>query len=196
MARTLILFFHPDAAGSKANAALLAAARLLPGVEVADMAHLCPEGVFDTDAEVRRLHRADRLVLQFPVQWYSTPPLLKAWQDAVLSRMFYARPEEGERLRGLPVLVAATAGNVPEAYGPAGVNLYPLEQLLRPLEATAHRCGLAWTQPHLLFRANRLSAAELQAAGEAYAARLRRWMAATAQAVAARARLLPLPAEA
>lgn len=197
MTRTLILFFHPDPAGSKANAALLGAAWPLPGVEVADMARLSPGGVFDTEAEVRRLQRADRLVLQFPVQWYSTPPLLKAWQDAVLSRMFYARPEEGERLRGLPVLVAATAGNVPEAYGPAGANLFPLEELLRPLEATAHRCGLAWAPPHLLFRANRLSAAELDAAAEAYAARLRRWIAATAQAVAARARLLPLaPAEA
>jgi putative NADPH-quinone reductase len=74
------------------------------------------------------------------------------------------------------------------------VNLYPLEELLRPLEATAHRCGLAWSRPHLLFRANRLSAAELDAAGEAYAARLRRWIAATAQAVAARSRLLPLSA--
>lgn len=196
MTRTLILFFHPDPAGSKANAALLAAARTLPGVEVADMASLWPEGVFDTEAEVRRLQRADRLVLQFPVQWYSTPPLLRAWQDAVLSRMFYARPEEGEQLRGLPVLVTATAGNVPEAYGPAGVNLYPLEELLRPLEATAHRCGLAWSRPHLLFRANGLSSAELEAAGEAYAVRLRRWIAATAQAVSARARLLPLAAEA
>ncbi|WP_237213236.1 hypothetical protein [Falsiroseomonas oryziterrae] len=55
---------------------------------------------------------------------------------------------------------------------------------------------MAWTRPHLLFRANRLSPAELDAAGEAYAARLRRWMAATAQSVAARARLLPLAAEA
>ncbi len=195
MTRTLILFFHPDPAGSKANAALLSATRPLPGVEIADMARLSPTGVFDTEAEVLRLHRADRLVLQFPVQWYSTPPLLKAWQDAVLSRMFYARPEEGERLRGLPVLVAATAGNVPEAYGPAGVNLYPLEELLRPLEATANRCGFAWSRPHLLFRANRLSPAELEAAGEAYAARLRCWIAETAQAVAARARLLPLAAE-
>jgi len=196
MTRTLILFFHPDPARSQANAALLAAARQLPGVEVADMARLCPDGAFDTEAEVRRLHRADRLVLQFPVQWYSTPPLLKAWQDAVLSRMFYARPAEGERLRGLPVLVAATAGNVPEAYGPAGANLYPLEALLRPLEATAHRCSLAWSRPHLLFRANRLSPAEREAAGEAYAARLRGWMAATQLAVQARARLLPLAAEA
>lgn len=196
MTRTLILFFHPDPAGSKANAALLAAARRLPGVEVADMTGLHPDGGFDTDAEVRRLHGAERLVLQFPVQWYSTPPLLKAWQDAVLSRMFYARPDEGERLRGLPVLVTATAGNVLEAYGPSGVNLYPLEELLRPLEATAHRCGLAWTRPHLLFRANRLSAAELDAAGEAYVTRLRRWIAATAQAAAARARRLPVPAQA
>jgi putative NADPH-quinone reductase len=196
MSRTLILFFHPAPSRSKANAALLAGARPLPGVEILDMGALYPEGAFDTEAEVRRLLAADRLVLQFPVQWYSTPPLLKAWQDAVLSRMFYIRPEEGARLRGLPVTLAVTAGNVPEAFGPEGANLYPLEELLRPLEATAHRCGMAWSRPFLLYRANKLPAEELVAAGEAYAAHLRRWIAATAEAVSAREPFLRILAEA
>jgi putative NADPH-quinone reductase len=53
-------------------------------------------------------------VLQFPIQWYSTPPLLKTWQDTVLTRKFYIHPTEaGERLRDVPVMVAATAGNKP-----------------------------------------------------------------------------------
>jgi putative NADPH-quinone reductase len=186
MFRTLILYFHPDAARSSANAALLAAARSLPGIESVDMGALHADGTFDTTAEVARLLAADRLVLQFPVQWYSTPPLLKAWQDAVLTRMFYVRAAEGARLRGLPVTLAATAGNGPEAYAPGGSNLYPLEELLRPLEATAHRCGMAWSRPFLLYRANRLAAEELAAAGEAYAAHLRRWMAATAETVSRR----------
>lgn len=179
MAQTLILFFHPTPGRSQANAALLAAAGAVPGVEVIDMAALYPDGAIDTEAEVARLLWAERLVLQFPVQWYATPPLLKAWQDTVLTRLFYIRPEEGARLRGLPVMLAATAGNVPEAYRPGGANLFPLEDLLRPLEATAHRCGMAWSPPFLLYRANRLAAAELAEAGEAYAAHLRRWIAAT-----------------
>ncbi|MCI0755037.1 NAD(P)H-dependent oxidoreductase [Teichococcus vastitatis] len=196
MSRTLILFFHPAPSHSKANVALLAAAWPLPGVEIADMGALYPDGAIDTEAEVGRLLAADRLVLQFPVQWYATPPLLKAWQDAVLTWLFYIRPEEGARLRGLPVTLAATAGNVPEAYGPAGANLYPLEELLRPLEATAHRCGMIWSRPFLLYRANKLTAEELAAAGEAYAAHLKRWIAATAEAVSARKPSLRTLAEA
>ncbi len=179
MARTLILFFHPTPARSRTNAALLAAAWSEPGVEVIDMQALYPDGRIDTEAEVGRLLGAGRLVLQFPVQWYSTPPLLKAWQDAVLSRMCYLRPDEGARLRGLPVMLAATAGNVPEAYTRGGANLYPLEELLRPLEATVHRCGMAWSRPFLQYRANQISNEELAAAVEAYAETLREWISAT-----------------
>lgn len=33
----------------------------------------------------------------FLIQWYSTPPLLKAWQDAVLTRMYYIAYESEGR---------------------------------------------------------------------------------------------------
>lgn len=76
--RTTILLFHPDLAASKANRALADAARPLEGVTVIDVCALYPDGRVDTDVEVRRLLEAERLVLQFPVHWYSTPPLLQA----------------------------------------------------------------------------------------------------------------------
>jgi putative NADPH-quinone reductase len=84
---------------------------------------------------------------------------------------------------------------VSEAYGPGGANLYPLEELLRPLEASAHRCGMAWSRPFLLYRANKLSAEELAMAGEAYAGHLRRWIAATVKAVPAQELSMRLLAE-
>ena len=176
MPKTLILLFHPRFAHSKANRALCAAAATVPGVEIADLYACYPDGAIDVDAEVRRLRDADRIVFQFPVQWYAMPALLKAWQDAVLTRMFYlAYDTEGRTLEGKPLLVAATAGNVPQAYTPAGVNLFPLAELLRPLQATAHRCGLPWTEPFLLFEAGKLGSDALAAAGERYAARLGQW---------------------
>ncbi|WP_374469727.1 NAD(P)H-dependent oxidoreductase [Phenylobacterium sp.] len=179
MTRTLILAFHPNLAGARTHGALAAAAARLPGVEIVDEAALYPDGRIDVDAEVARLLAADRVVLQFPVQWYSTPPLLKAWQDAVLTRMMYlAYDMEGARLAGKPLLVAATAGNMPEAYTPQGQNRFPLEELLRPLEATAHRCGLVWERPFLLYRAGRLNDAELAQAAEDYRRGLGAWIAA------------------
>ena len=172
MPKTLILLFHPALARSCANAALAAAAARLPQTDVVDMQALYPAGAVDVPREVARLLAADRLVLQFPVQWYAAPPLLRAWQDQVLTRMFYVAPEEGRRLAGMPLLVAATVGNTVAAYAPDGVNLFPLEELLRPLQAMAHRCGLAWTPPFLLHEAGRLDPAALAAAGRRYAGRL------------------------
>jgi putative NADPH-quinone reductase len=174
--RTSILLFHPDFSRSKANRALVEAAQRLEGVTVVDMAALYTGADIDTDREVERLLRVERLVLQFPVQWYSTPPLLKAWQDDVLSRMYYVNPRnEGERLRDLPVMVAATAGNDASAYTPGGVNLYPLTDLLKPLHATAHRCSWRWAEPFLIYRANKSSSAELAEAAQRYADRIENW---------------------
>lgn len=176
MSKTLILLFHPDLSRSRANAALVAAAARLPGVEVTDMYALYPDARIDADREVARLLSADRIVLQFPIRWYSTPPLLQAWKDAVLTRMYYIAYEtEGCRLEGKPLLVAATAGNVPEAYAPDGANKFTMAELLRPLEATAHRCRLPWQPPFLLYRADKLDDLSLHGAGRDYAAILETW---------------------
>lgn len=181
MTKTLILLFHPDLVHSKANVALAAAAAKLPGVEVVDMPAIYPDGIDlskDGEREALRLLESDRIVLQFPIQWYSTPPLLKAWQDAVLTRMFYiAYESEGRMLEGTPLMVAATAGNVSDAYRIGGRNMFTMNALFAPLQATAHRCGLPWAEPFVLYQADKLSAEALDAAAVEYAAALKRWIA-------------------
>lgn len=182
MTKTLVLLFHRDLATSKANAAFATAARALRGVEVVDMQARYPDGRIDmaTDAagEAARLLAADRIVLQFPIQWYSTPALLKTWQDSVLTRMYYVKAKtEGDLLAGTPLMVVATAGNVPEAYGRGGQNHYTVDEILTPLKATAHRCGLPWHAPHLTFTADRLAPEALEAAARSYVAALRAFMA-------------------
>ncbi|WP_136066622.1 NAD(P)H-dependent oxidoreductase [Modicisalibacter radicis] len=179
MTKTLILLFHPDLAHSKANAALAAAAAKLPAVEVVDMQAIYPDGIDmsnDGECEALRLIESDRIVLQFPIQWYSTPSLLKAWQDAVLTRMFYIAYEpEGRMFEGTPLMVAATAGNVPDAYRPGGRNMFTMNALLAPLQATAHRCGLPWAEPFVLYQADKLAPEALDAAAAEYVAVLERW---------------------
>jgi putative NADPH-quinone reductase len=182
--QTLILLFHPDIERSKANAALRSAARTVPGTRVVDIQARYPGGVInmlaDGAAEARALLEADRIVLQFPIQWYSTPALLKAWQDAVLTRMYYIHADtEGDKLAGTPLMVAATAGNTPAAYGRSGANHFTMDELMAPLKATALRCGLPWHPPHLVFRADKLEPAELAAAKDSYVHTLEAFIAAT-----------------
>jgi len=178
MTKTLILLFHPDLTRSRANAALARAARQTPGVEIVDMQSLYPDGAINVDREVARLLTADRLVLQFPVQWYAPPPLLRVWQDTVLTRMFYiAYAQEGAALEGTPLLIAATAGNAESAYSPSGVNLFKMVDLLAPLRACANRCCLPWAEPFILYEAMKAPEAELAEAAGAYVAHLKRFAA-------------------
>ncbi|MCO4318857.1 NAD(P)H-dependent oxidoreductase [Phyllobacterium sp. 21LDTY02-6] len=176
MSKTLILLFHPDLSRSKANAAMATAAARLPDVEIVDMQSAYPDGIDmfrDGESEAARLLAAGRIVLQFPVQWYSTPPLLKAWQDSVLTRMFYVNYEtEGRVLEGTELMVAATAGNVPEAYRPGGRNMFEIEALFAPLRATANRCGLEWSPPFVIYKADKLPPEALRAEADRYADRL------------------------
>ena len=189
MTKTLILLFHRSLSESTANAALVDVASTIDGAEVIDMQSRYPDGSIDmfTDAkdDAQLLLNADRIVLQFPIQWYATPSLLKAWQDAVLTRMYYLFPEtKGDRLTGTPLMVAVTAGNVPGAYTRGGQNFYSVDELLTPLKATAYRCGLPWHDPYIVYNADKLDGDMLSAARNGYATALSRFANTDASQVA------------
>jgi putative NADPH-quinone reductase len=176
MPKTLILIFHPDFSRSRASRALADAASRLPNTEVFDVQSAYPDNEINVDAEVERLLAADRIVFQFPIQWYSAPPILQAWQNAVLTRMYYINYEtEGRILEGKPLLIAVTAGNTSSAYSPQGANLLPLREILNPLRTTANRCGLPWSEPFVVYETMKASDETLREAGQAYA----RWLEQT-----------------
>jgi glutathione-regulated potassium-efflux system ancillary protein KefG len=178
---TQILLFHPDSERSRANTALVRAAVGLHNVAIADMAALYPAGIaieHDSAREAARLLRADRIVLQFPMQWYSTPALLKQWQDVVLTRMAYMNWDtEGAGLAGKPVMVAATMGAEEATYRPEGRNRFTVAELLAPLQASANRLEMDWRHPFLMFGADALHADNLAEAGHAYTHALSRFAA-------------------
>ena len=112
-------------------------------------------------------------MLQFPVQWYSGPSLLADWMAQILTIAFYVRAEEdGSRIEGRRLMVAAVAGNTPENYQPGGRIAIPLPELLRPFEATARRCGLEWNEPFIVFRSSFLTDEELASEAARYCRRL------------------------
>jgi len=80
----LVLHAHPYPHTSRAGAALLAAIRDLPSLEVRSLYELYPDFDIDVAAEQAALERADVLVVMHPLYWYAVPALLKHWIDAVL----------------------------------------------------------------------------------------------------------------
>jgi len=147
---TLVLLSHPTLARSRANARLVEAVRGLPGVEVRHLEALYPDGRIDVASEQAAAARADRIVFQFPLYWYSTPPMLKRWQDDVLAFGWSYGPG-GTALKGKTLQAVLTAGGPDDSYAFGGYNQFPLRELLRPLEATAHLMGMSFAEPLVLY---------------------------------------------
>ena len=152
MARVLVLFAHPRTDRSVANTALIAAARAIDGVELVDLYAEYPDFDIDIDREQRRLLESDNLVLQHPVYWYSSPALLKEWQDLVFEHGF-AYGSEGTALAGKVMLQVATCGTAREAYKKRGKYENELRTLFSPFEQTAKFCGMRYLAPFGVFSA-------------------------------------------
>ena len=120
--RTLVLVSHPTLATSKANAPLVRAIRDLPGVEIRHLEALYPDGRLAAAAEQAAAVRAERIVFQFPFYWYSTPPMLKRWEDDVLA-FGWAYGPGGTMLKGKTLQLVLTTGGPEAVYRQGGYNL-------------------------------------------------------------------------
>ncbi len=150
--RVLVLFAHPSLERSEVNHDLLNATRSVEGVTLIDLYAEYPSFRIDIDCEQQRLRDHDVVVFMFPLYWYSTPAILKEWQDLVLEYGF-AYGHEGTELQGKWFLCAFTAGGRESAYREQGHNHYNIRELLRPLEQTATLCGMHYLPPFGLFGA-------------------------------------------
>ncbi len=130
------------------------AAQAIDGLTFVDLYAEYPRHNIDIDREQQRLLDHDVIVFQFPLFWYSTPSLLKEWQDLVLEFGFAYGPN-GDRLKGKTMLLAVTTAGPQEAYAKDGYQRYPLRSFLIPLEQTAHLCGMVFLPPYVLHAALR-----------------------------------------
>jgi glutathione-regulated potassium-efflux system ancillary protein KefG len=176
----LLVLAHPALHRSRVNAALIAAVHDHDQVTLHDLYQDYPDFLIDVAGDQKRLVAHRLIVLQFPMYWYSTPALLKEWLDMVLLHGF-AHGRGGTKLQGKTLLCVITAGGSTTDYHPEGMNRFSMEELLRPLEATAHLCGLVWTPPFIVHDSIQLDERGRRAAAEAYRARLEALIEATAQ---------------
>lgn len=166
--RVLVLLAHPALHRSRANARLTQAARAVPGVTVHDLYQAYPDLHLDRDREQELLLAHDVIVWQHPFYWYSTPSILKEWQDIVLSFRWAYGPG-GERLHGKAMLHAITTGGPEAAYQHHGSHGVTMHELLAPQRATARLCGMPWWPPFVVHAAVRLDEAQLAAHAADYA---------------------------
>jgi glutathione-regulated potassium-efflux system ancillary protein KefG len=167
MARILILFAHPALEKSRVHRHLVPAVASLPGITFHDLYEAYPSFDIDIAYEQRLLLEHDLIVLQHPFYWYSTPPLVKQWQDLVLEHG-WAYGRQGTALRGKRLLSAITAGGGEAAYQKHGYNRFTIREFLTPIEQTAALCGIEYLPPFVVYGTHRMEAPDIERTAHRY----------------------------
>jgi len=150
MAKLLVYYAHPGHRHSKANRAMLAQAKNVNDITLVDLYAEYPRFGINPDREQARLLAHDIILFQFPLFWYSTPSLLKEWQDIVLEHG-WAYGADGDKLKGKTMMIALTAAGPRDAYSTDGYQGFELRTFLTPLERTAKLCHMEFSPPFVLF---------------------------------------------
>ncbi|HAZ54512.1 MAG TPA: glutathione-regulated potassium-efflux system oxidoreductase KefF [Franconibacter helveticus] len=168
----LIIYAHPYPNHSHANRHMLEQISALPDVEVRSLYALYPDFNIDIVAEQEALSRAELIIWQHPMQWYSVPPLFKLWIDKVLTHG-WAYGHGGTALHGKSVLWAVTTGGDAHHFD---LGDHPgFDALAQPLQATALYCGLQWLPPFTLHGAFVCDDETLEGQARHYKQRLMEW---------------------
>lgn len=150
--KVLLLFAHPAQNNSEVNVPMFEIAKEVPNVTSVDLYELYPKYNINVEKEQERLLNHDVIIFQFPLYWYSTPAILKEWQDLVFEYGF-AYGTNGTKLHNKLFLCAVSAGAKESAYCKEGKTHFSINDILTPFKAMTNLTGLEYLTPFVLFDA-------------------------------------------
>jgi NAD(P)H dehydrogenase (quinone) len=117
----------------------------------------------DVAREMEKLIRADMLLLQFPLWWYSLPAILKGWIDRVFAMGFAydaGRAHESGPIQGKRAMVAVTTGGPSTSFG-VGAFSPPIDDVLFHIQyGMLHFAGMQVLPPFIAYGAARIDDAQ------------------------------------
>jgi putative NADPH-quinone reductase len=144
--KTLVIVAHPNIEASNWNKTWVKELQKHEDITIHDLYKTYPDENIDVSKEQQLIESHDRIIFQFPLYWYSTPPLLKKWFDSVLLYGWAYGPE-GTKTAGKEIGVATSTYGTTESYQATGFNRFTLQEILRPIEALAHFISASYL-PH------------------------------------------------
>jgi len=90
--KILILFAHPAMQKSRVNKRLIEPLSNVEGVTFHDLYDSYPDLYIDVEREKSLLLENDIIIFHHPFYWYSSPAIIKEWQDLVLEFGFAYGP--------------------------------------------------------------------------------------------------------
>lgn len=149
--KTLVIISHPDYQQSMGQQFLKESSQQLTDVTLHHLDQHYPTGQVDVAQEIQLLKEHDRIIFQFPLYWYSSPGLLKSWQDQVLS----ALPSQGLREKELGLVVSV--GVKASAYRSGGSVGFSLDDFMRPFQGIATYFHMTYLPVMGIYQFNYLS---------------------------------------
>ncbi|QHE85983.1 NAD(P)H-dependent oxidoreductase [Hydrogenophaga sp. BPS33] len=165
--RPLVVLAHPNLGCSRLNAAMLAPLRARGSADVLDLVAESPNGDWDIAQHQQRLVAADRIVLQFPLTWYSAPPVLSTWLVRICQRGWAYGPG-GRALNFKTFGVAVTTGSHGRDYTHEGRYRHSLAEVLTPYELLARHTGMHYLAPFAITAAREIDDGALAVQALAY----------------------------
>lgn len=149
MSKILILFAHPALEKSRVNKRLIRDINSIQGVTFNDLYEEYYDFNIDVEREKKLLVEHDLIIFHHPFFWYSTPALLKQWEDLVLEHG-WAYGSKGTALVGKRFLNIVTTGGSSQAYSKESFNQHTIREFLIPIEQTVKLCGMIYLPPYLI----------------------------------------------
>lgn len=152
---------------SRVNKYLAEGLDKIEGVTFHDLYQAYPEFDIDVTREQQLLEDHDIIFFHHPFFWYSTPAILKEWQDLVLEHN-WAYGKDGTALKNKMLLNVLTTGGRAEAYCKEGYNCYTVRQLLVPIEQTVKLCKMIYLPPYVVHGTHSITKEEINLHRENY----------------------------
>lgn len=109
--QTLVIVIHPEFEQSVVNKRWAEELNKYPDkYMVYHLYQSYPDQKIDVEKEQSLIEQHDKIVFQFPLYWFSSPPLLKKWFDEVLTYGWAFGSKSGYKVKGKKVALAISAG--------------------------------------------------------------------------------------
>ncbi|GKW22457.1 NAD(P)H-dependent oxidoreductase [Pectobacterium polonicum] len=150
MSKTLVIVAHPNIGQSRINQRWIEELYKFPEqFTVHELYAAYPDGNINVSAEQALIESHERVILQFPMFWFSTPAFLKQWIDQVLAYGWAYGPG-GDKFEGKSLGLAFSTGGTSQAYQAGGQNHFSPSELTKWLELTAIFVRAKFLPSHIL----------------------------------------------
>lgn len=150
----LIILAHPDIDNSNVNNRWKQELEKYPhDITIHELYKKYPDWNINIEKEQTLLENNDYIIFQFPIYWYSYPPLLKKWFDDVFTHG-WAYGSKGNKLKGKKIGLAISIGDKEINYSHTGNVGFSVDNIIAPFKATINHIGAIMLPPFYIFNAS------------------------------------------